>query len=141
MKKSGLIKILKISFLTFLFLTAVLVVHIYWVTRPRVDKNTRIMARIDIHQSISKSDAGKITAWLYRQQGVDHVLVNPGTEIAVFTFSPMIANGNDIASRFAADFNYPYAKRFIPTASQLQGSCPMTSSFTYKVSSYLKKFF
>lgn len=141
MKKPRFIKILKILFFTFLFFSVVLAVHIYWVTRPRVDKNTRVMARIDIHQSISKSDAEKVTAWLYQQQGVDHVLVNPGTEIAVFTFSPMIANGNDIASKFAADFNYPYAKRFIPTASQLQGSCPMTSSFTYKISSYFKKLF
>ncbi len=133
--------IIRGSLFTFLILVGVLAVHIYWVTRSRVDERTRVMARIDVNQPLSQTDATKIAAWLYHQRGVDHVLCNPKTEIVVFTFSPMVANGSEIAARFAVDLNYPAAKRFIPTASQLQGSCPMASTFSYKTYSYVRNFF
>ncbi len=80
------------------FLALVLAVHIYMVTRPRTDVHARAMARIDLHQPIGRTDADSITAWLYRQKGVDHVLVNPKSAIAVFTFSPVLANAGQIVA-------------------------------------------
>jgi hypothetical protein len=134
-------KIFKISGALFLFLTAVLAIHIYVVTRPRIDTSTRVMARIDINKPITEQDADKITAWLYRQKGVDHVLCNAKTEMVVFTYSPLKANGNKIAEKFSANLHYANAKRFLPSEEQLKGSCPVASSFTYKAYNYLKHLF
>src|SRR6185312_3781467 len=73
--------------------------HIWWVYRPKTPgPDTKVMARIDLKQPITQADAGKISAWLYHQQGVDHVLVNPDTRIVVFTFYPVKASGNQIAA-------------------------------------------
>lgn len=117
----------------------VLAVHIYIVTRPRpADASTRAMARIDIRQPVTQADADRITAWLYGQKGVDHVLVNPKTDIAVFTFFPIQTTADRIFSDFKA--NLPYkAERYIPSAAALKGGCPVaSSSATYRIYSWLK---
>lgn len=109
----------------FMFLAGVLCVHIYIVTRhkPAPDAHTRIMARIDIKQPITSEDAGKITAWLYSQKGVDHVLVNPQSNIAVFTFAPLTNSADRIVSDFRSSLPYK-AERYLPPASAMKGSCP-----------------
>lgn len=125
----------------FVFLVVVLAVHIYVVTRPRVDANTRIMARIDIRQPIDQHDADKITAWLYRQKGVDHVLVNPATDIAIFTFAPLQNNAARIIQDFKAGMPYK-AERHLPKAGEMTGGCPVAAtSMTYKVYSFMKHIF
>ena len=129
-----------LSFLALMII--VLAVHIYVVTRPKVDEHTRIMARIDMNKYIDQQDADKITAWLYQQNGVDHVLCNPKTSIAVFTYSPLKANANSIAANLIANLNYPDAKRYIPSEAEMKGGCPVAStSFTYKAYSFIKHIF
>jgi hypothetical protein len=124
---------LSISF----FLVIATAFHIWWVYHPRVGPYTKVMARIDIKEPISTADAGKISAWLYHQKGVDHVLVNPETRIVVFTFFPSKASGNDIVNNFKAQLHYP-AQRFLPTQTQLASSCPVAgSSFYYKVYKFI----
>jgi hypothetical protein len=125
----------------FLILLAILAVHIYVVTRHRVDSKTRVMARIDVKQFVSKDDANKITEWFYKQQGVDHVLCNPKTEIVIFTFSPLIANANKIVENFKAEFNYKNSIRYIPSEEELDRSCPVAASFTYKAVKFIKHIF
>jgi hypothetical protein len=126
-------KILLYGFGTFLFLVIVLAAHIYYYYRPAPDASTRIMARIDIKQQINQDEANKIAAWMFHQKGVDHVLVNPQTDIVIFTFSPLLANGNQIVKNFKTNFNLR-AERFIPSDAQMKSGCPMAaSSFTYKV--------
>lgn len=133
MKTKTIKKIAIWSVSTLLFLVIVLAVHIWWAYHPRVDAYTKVMARIDIKQPIGKTDAGKISAWLYHQKGVDHVLVNPDTRIVVFTFFPIKASGNEIVKNFKADLPYK-ADRFMPTQKDLASSCPVAgSSFYYKV--------
>lgn len=108
----------------FLLLVVVLCIHIYVVTRPKApDANTRIMARIDIKQPITAEDASKITAWLYDQKGVDHVVVNPKGDIAIFTFAPVKNSADRIVSDFKADLPYK-AERYMPSKAELKGSCP-----------------
>lgn len=124
MKKSIFRKTVKWTAVVVFFLIAVVAIHVYVVTRPRVDARTRVMARIDIHESISQAQADVITAWLYRQKGVDHVLCNAATDIVIFTFSPMNANADEIAGRFGTSLHYPHAARFVPTQKQMSGSCP-----------------
>jgi hypothetical protein len=122
-------------------LEAILAVHIYVVTRPRVDVSTRIMARIDIRQEIGQEDADKITAWLYRQKGVDHVLVNPQSDIVIFSFAPVQNSANRIVQDFKAALPYK-AERYLPTQDEMKGGCPVAAtSVTYKVYSFIKHIF
>lgn len=119
-----------------------LAVHIYVVTRPRVDAHSRGMARVDLHQKIERADADKITAWLSRQDGVDHVLVNPGTGIAVFTYWPMKANPGLIIRSFRDSLPYSRAQRYLPTAAEVKKGCPMTATpVTNKIYEFLKHLF
>jgi hypothetical protein len=124
------------------FGTVVLAVHIWWVMRPRIDATTRIMARIDIRQPIQKADADRITAWLYQQKGVDHVLVNPQTEIAIFTYAPVKNNGDVIAQEFRQELSYPHATRNKPTESEMAMGCPVAgASLAYKVYKFMNNIF
>ncbi|MGN6640075.1 MAG: hypothetical protein ACTHJ8_14290 [Mucilaginibacter sp.] len=122
---------------TLLFLLVVLAVHIWWVYHPKIDANTKVMARIDIKQSINNDDAKKISTWLYHQKGIDHVLINPDTRIVIFTFYPIKVSGNAIVDNFKADLHYA-SERFTPTEKDLAGSCPVArSSFYLKVYKFI----
>src|ERR1700753_1236854 len=105
MKSKTIKKIAIWSVSTLLFLTVVLMVHIWWMVRPRADASTIVMARVDVQQPLSQDEAGKINTWMYHQKGVQHVLVNPDTRIVVFTFYPVKASGNDIVKNLKAEFN------------------------------------
>jgi hypothetical protein len=119
-----------------------LAVHVYVVTHGRVDAHSRGMARIDLHQKIGRGDADRIKAWLSRQKGVDHVLVNPGTAIAVFTYWPAKANPGLIIRTFKDSLSYNRAERYLPTAAEVQKGCPMTATpVTNKIYEFLKHLF
>ena len=126
-----------------LLLVAVLGVHIYVVTRPKpVDPTLVAMARIDIKQPIDQTDADKIVSYLDAQPGVSHVLVNPKTDIVVFTFYPTRTTANQIVQNFKSAFDYK-AERYVPAKSDIHGACPMgygggSTSFLSKVFSLFK---
>ncbi len=141
MKKRTVKRIALTVLSVFVFLVAILAVHIYVVMRPRADASTRIMARMDIRQPIDRQDADKITAWLYRQKGVDHVMVNPQTEIAIFTFAPVKTDADRIVRDFNASLPYK-AKRFLPTQQQMMSGCPVaTNSFAFAAYHFMKRIF
>ncbi len=125
--------------LVFGILTMVLAIHIYWVTRPKApDPHKIIMAEIDIKNHLNEDDAAKIQTWLYQQKGVNHVVVNPKTQIAIFTFYPAKASGDQIVHNFQTSFNYD-AKRYVPTKEEMANSCPaLPASVTDKISSFIK---
>jgi hypothetical protein len=119
-----------------------LAAHIYVVTHGRADAHSRGMARIDLHQKIGRADANKIAVWLSQRKGVDHVLVNPGTEIAVFTYWPAKANPGLIIRAFRDSLPYNRAERYMPTAADIQKGCPMTATpVTNKIYEFLKHLF
>jgi hypothetical protein len=123
-------------------LATLLAVHIYWVTRPHADARARAMVRIDLHQSISSTDADSIKAWLYRQKGVDRVLVNPRSAIAVFTFAPVVANANEIVRAFKASLPYKRSERYLPGGGQQNKRCPMTATpVTNRIYQFFKQLF
>lgn len=134
MKKIGFRKIAYITASITLTLTIVLIIHIFLVTRPDANKEQkRVMARIDFKQDIAAADAEKITAWLYMQKGVDHVLCNDATNIAVFTFSPEMNNANNIISLLISSTKYK-AERYIPSQDDMRSGCPVVvGSITDKV--------
>lgn len=108
----------------FLLGVVVLAVHLWWVMNPHPDASSRVMERIDLRQSIGRPQADAITAWLYKQKGVDHVLVNAKAAIAIFTFSPLQNDGNRIAADFRRELSYPSAQRILPTKKEMAGGCP-----------------
>jgi len=142
MKKGLLKKILLTTGSVFLLLVGVLCIHIYMVTRPKApDAHTRVMARIDFKQDISKEDANKITTWMYQQKGVDHVVYNPVSKILVFTFAPVNTTADQIVNNMRSSLNYN-AVRFVPSEKDLKSGCPVaTASFTYKAYSLFKHIF
>ncbi len=139
MKKISLKKIAYITAGITLTLTLVLVVHIYLVTRPDHKKEQqRVMARIDFKQDIAPDDAKKITTWLYMQKGVDHVLCNDATNIAVFTFSPEVNNANNIISSLISSTSYK-AERYMPSQEDMRSGCPVVvGSVTDKIYNLFK---
>lgn len=143
MKKGLLKKIFITGGSIFLLLVLVLCVHIYIVTRPKApDAHTIVMTRIDIKQAINQDDAQKITTWLYQQNGIDHVLCNPESGIVVFTFYPIKTSADAIVSQFKTNFNYSSALRYVPSADELKGGCPVAStSLSYKTYAFIKKIF
>ena len=118
----------------------VLCVHIYVMMRPKApDAHTVAMARIDFKQNITPTDAETIKSWLYHQNGVAHVLCNPTTKIAVFTFYPLKANASDITARLTSNLHFE-ATRFVPSAKEMAGGCPVAaSSFSYKIYAIISK--
>lgn len=125
MKKQKLKKILWISVSVAAFVITVLGIHIYMVTKPKApDANTKIMARIDFRQKLNHSDADKITAWLYSQNGVDRVLCNEKSGIAVFTFYPVITSADKIVNSISSSLHYA-VNRYIPSKEEMQAGCPV----------------
>ena len=140
MKKRKWKKIVLTSLTVFVGLVIILAIHIYWVTKPRVDAGTRVLARIDLHQPIGQADADKITAWLYQQKGVEHVLVNPGSQIAIFSYAPIKNNGNQIVKEFRTTTPYHKAERYLPAIDPNASGCPVaTTSLSYKVYALMKR--
>lgn len=130
---------LKASGITFLVLVVVLAVHIYVVTRPKpLDKTQLAIARIDFKQAITPKDSLSITQWLYQQKGVQYVLCNPATKIAVFGFYPAQINANDVVASLGNNLHYQ-AQRHTPTAEELSSGCPVIVETTgAKLYNYLK---
>jgi hypothetical protein len=121
-------------------LVIVLMVHIWWVTRPRIDAGTRVLARIDLHQRVGQRDADRIKSWLYQQRGVKYVLVNPASEIAVFSFAPLQNDANRIVGQFRGQMGYNRADRYLPAVDPNASGCPVaTTSFSYKVYAFMKR--
>lgn len=142
MKKNKLKKMLWVGLSTVLVLVSILVVHIYIVTRPKApDATTKIMARLDFKQALRQDDADKITAWLYNQDGIDHVLCNQKSGIAVFTFYPVKTTADKITSDMRSEL--PYAvNRYMPTKEEMQGGCPVgVGSVSSKIYSSFTNFF
>jgi hypothetical protein len=142
MTKITVRKILGWSLSTVLLLGTILLVHIYMVTKPKPDKHTRILARIDIGQPVDSNDVHKIVSWLYAQPGVDHVMCNAKTSIAVFSFSPLQNDANTLAIQFSSQLKFVNARRFMPTAAQMKNACPVApNSFAYKTYQVLTHIF
>ena len=124
-------------------LVAVLAVHIYLALRPKtITPGLREMARIDVHQPMTDDDATAITTWLYKEKGVDHVLVNPKTQKVIFTYFPYRNSAQQIASDFKASLPYK-ADQVMPTEEQMaSGGCPVAAvNFSLKVRRFFRHIF
>lgn len=142
-KRIGMNKTVKKALYTSVIVLSILIVilgsHIYIVTRHKSpDSKTIVMARINFRQQITAADAERISGWLYQQKGVSHVLCNPVSRIAVFTYYPVQANADRITKDLGSALHYS-AVRYIPSADELKNGCPVaTTSFTYRVYNFFK---
>ncbi len=143
MKKQFVRKTLTISVSIFVVIIGILSVHIYMVTRPKApDKQTLVMARIDLKQPVTEAEGDSITDWLYHQHGVDHVLCNRKSSIVVFTYYPVTTNANDIAAHLKTRFALPGAQRYLPSNAELKAGCPVSAtSFSYRAYSLISNIF
>jgi hypothetical protein len=122
-------------------LLIVLVIHIYMVTKPRVDANTRVLARVDFKQDINEQDAVVIYNWLTQQNGIDRVMCNVASNNVVFSYAPAVANGNAIISSLTTDLHYK-AARYLPNDADMQKGCPVAeTSASYRVYNFIKNIF
>lgn len=142
MRRKTIKKVIGWTLGTIVLLFVVLVVHIYLVTRVKPpDEHTIVMARMDFKDSLGTADVTRISSWLYQQKGIGHVLVNPDSRIAVFTFYPLHADANAIINAFKAQTGY-HAERFMPSEEDMKNGCPVAStSVTYKLASFIKRIF
>lgn len=143
-RKKTLKKAVLITLSVLFFLFAVLCVHIYVMMKPKPASPTTVaLARIDFKQAINQDDANKISSWLYNQKGVQHVLCNPQSSIAVFSFYPAKANADNIAANLTTAMHYN-AVRYKPSTKEMAQGCPAgygASSFSAKVYGVMKNIF
>ncbi|MDE3124584.1 MAG: hypothetical protein KGK14_03650 [Bacteroidota bacterium] len=125
-------KLLRVGAITLSILVVLLVVHIYWVTRPpKADVNNIAMARIDFKTALNQQQGASITAWLYAQKGVTHVLCNTQTNIAVFTFYPAQVNATQLTAKLSKELGLP-ANRYLPSNDELASGCPVLPNLAQK---------
>jgi hypothetical protein len=112
------------------------------VTRPKApDEHTMVMARMDFNQSLTDEDSVRITAWLYQEKGIDHVLCNPAAKLAVFTFFAKQTSANKVISDLNAALPYQ-AIRYLPSEEAMKTGCPVaSSSFSYMAYQFFKNLF
>ena len=138
MKKKKIKKAIIISFSVIVFLFIALCAHIYIMMKPGKPTATTVaLARIDFKQDINKADADKITAWLYAQKGVQHVLCNDKTNKAIFSFYPATVNASKLTGNLSSSLQYK-AVRYIPDEKDMAKGCPYAnSSFAYKIYNFI----
>jgi len=133
MKKKKFLKIIGIGLASLMALTLILLIHIYSVYKPKApNAYSKVMARIDIDDSLNQAKVSGMETWFYRQKGIDHVLVNPENRLVIFTFFPLKTSGNRIVENFKSHFKLK-AHRFLPNAEDLKKSCPVSGSFGFKI--------
>jgi len=140
MKTKTIKKILLYTLAICLLAVVAVGVHIYYIYKPKAPTaSSRIMARIDIKQKITQTDADKITAFLAHEKGIDHVLVNPESSIVIFTFFPIKTSGDQITKDFQSNFHYN-AKRIIPSDDDLKNGCPVAgATYAFKIYKFISK--
>ena len=127
MNKKNLKRILVTIGSVILVFAAVLSVHIYQVTRPRVaNESTISMCRIDFKQPITKEDATKISTWFSKKNGVIQFKCYPENKNAVFTFYPIKTNATALVETFSKELHYN-AIRFMPSKEEMMKGCPVAS--------------
>ena len=141
MSRTFIKKALRGTSATILLLLVVLGIHIYLVTKPQINEKTVAMARIDIKQDISTTEASSIENWLSAQNGVDHVVYNGQSKMLVFTFYPIKTNASALADNIKTIFHVN-AERFMPSAEQMASGCPaMSHTFSGKVYAFVTHIF
>src|SRR4051812_34553632 len=88
MKKQKFLKIALWTTSIVATLTAVLIIHIYLVTRTADYPNKTLqLSRIDFKQPVSGAEVQKIQAFVQRLPGVNNAMFNSDTGILIYTYA------------------------------------------------------
>jgi len=124
MKKRKILKILFVSFSIVSVLFAVLVAHIYMVTKNKMAQpDDRQLSRIDFTQKPDSMEANKIRSLVAHLDGVESTFFNVKDGILVYTYSLKKQNSIGVYNKVMNSGNYR-AKRFVVDASQAPKGCP-----------------
>jgi|GEM_PF-528642 len=147
MEKSSPAKKLKKYVLIFsaviMILFAVLMVHIYMVTKPvNYDNNNLQLARVDFKQTIDSSEAAKIRHFVASLPGVQNTMFNLQDGILVYGFLLGKQTSDNVFQQLMYQGHYK-AEKFVPDEDMKTNSCPMAgkdrSSFVYRITAYIYK--
>jgi hypothetical protein len=123
-----------------LLLFAVLVVHIYSVTKPvKYDNNDLQLSRIDFKEDIDSIEAAKIRSFVASLPGVQNAMFNTQDNILVYGYSLGKQTSTEVYNQLIK-FGHYKAEKFVVSAEQLNSGCPMgknKNSFVYKLSAFI----
>jgi hypothetical protein len=144
MKKGKFLKLLIWSGSAFLVFIAVLVTHIYLVTRisKNQDERVRQLSRIDFKQNIDTQEADKIRAFVNGLSGVENSYFNLDNDILVYSYLVEKQNSFNVYNKLIAFGNYK-AVRYVVNETNAQSGCPIgtdKTSISYKIAAYISKY-
>lgn len=144
MKKGKFFKLFIWSASTISVLTAVLVFHIYLVTRVNKNQDERVrqLSRIDFKQNIEAEEASKIRAFVNGLEGVENSYFNLDNDVLVYSYLVGKQNSNNVYNKLVAFGKYK-AEKYIVDETNSKTGCPIgtdKTSISYKLSAYISNF-
>lgn len=144
MKKGKYFKLFVWSGTIILVLSAVLVIHIYLVTRinKNQDERVRQLSRIDFKQNIEAEEANKIRAFVNGLDGVENSYFNLDNDVLVYSYLVGKQNSFNVYNKLIAFGNYK-ANRYVVSETTAKSGCPIgtdKTSISYKLSAYISNF-
>lgn len=143
MTKRKLIKAAIWSFSILLVLVITLAVHIYIVTRPKIDDpRIRQLSRIDFFVKPDSVQANQIKSEVLHMKGVDAAYFNVPDGILVYSYNPNDQNSVQVYLDLMKKGGYK-AKRYVVDAAALAKGCPVLdkSTLTYRLGAFFQKLF
>lgn len=143
MKKGKFLKLFIWSGSSLLVLSAILVIHIYLVTRvgKNQDERVRQLSRIDFKQNIDAQEANKIRSFVNGLSGVENSYFNLDNDILVYSYLVGKQNSFNVYNKLVAFGNYK-AVRYVVNETNAKSGCPIgtdKTSISYKLSAYISK--
>lgn len=127
----------------FMFLVAVLAVHIYMVTKPKVGSISSLtLSRIDFPEKFDSLDGISIKEHLAKIEGIKDVRVNFSSSHIVCLYDRKEFSGSELVNMINFHFSQS-AELFQPSEEMLSQSCPAIdkNSLTYKLGEFFQKSF
>ena len=108
-----------------LFLSVVLVVHIYKATHKKItDPFAIALARVDFKTRFNAQEAAKFSAWFAQQKGIYKTNFTPENSNGIIAYYPTITNPNNLIETFVQTFKLQ-ANRYTPSKADMMKGCPV----------------
>ncbi len=104
-------------------LGVVLALHIYDVTNPDGKTDLRQLARIDITDTISETEASRLRTSINAVDGVSHAYINRDSKRLIFSFNPNTHQSEKIFSELSRSTPHDL-KLYQPSAEMAAAGCP-----------------
>lgn len=117
--------------------SVVLALHIYDVTNPDDKSNLRQLARIDISDDISETEALRLRASINAVDGVSHAYINRDSKRLIFSFNPNTHHSEKIVGELSQNTTHEL-NLYQPSAEKAAAGCPaiMDGSLSDRIASW-----